>query len=212
MEESAILTLKIIILGSSEVGKTSILERYFKNEFHGNQLSSIGIDFQTKFFKFDENKIKVNYIDTAGQEKFRAISVNYLKAAHGVILVFDITKEKTFSALEEWMNHLKENNQLNIEKVLIGNKIDLEEKRKIQTIEGENFKNENKIEMFMESSAKTGFNAQNIFIEAAKVLYNEHLKYKDRATRQGSLAEIMPISPKIQNINDSEVSRKKCCF
>ncbi len=111
-----------------------------------------------------------------------------------------------------WLKELKTHANPDIKIFLIGNKIDLEEKRKIQTIEGENFKNENKIEMFMESSAKTGFNAQNIFIEAAKVLYNEHLKYKDRATRQGSLAEIMPISPKIQNINDSEVSRKKCCF
>jgi Ras-related protein Rab-1A len=71
--------IKIIILGSSNVGKTCILRRGFDNEFNSNNLSTIGIDFKTKFFKFDEEKIKVNYIDTAGQEKFRAISLNYLK-------------------------------------------------------------------------------------------------------------------------------------
>ena len=83
------ITLKIIILGSGEVGKTCILNRYFKNEFKENPLSTIGIDFQTKFFKFEDKKIKVNYTDTAGQEKFRAISVNYLKGTNGVILAFD---------------------------------------------------------------------------------------------------------------------------
>ena len=85
--------LKIIILGSSEVGKTSILNRYFNNEFKQNLLSTIGIDFKTKYFKFDEEKVKFNFIDTAGQEKFRAISVNYLKGTNGVILVYDITNK-----------------------------------------------------------------------------------------------------------------------
>ena len=101
MDENISLTLKIIILGASEVGKTSILDRYFKDEFRENRLSTIGVDFQTKYFKFDSKKIKVNYTDTAGQEKFRAISVNYLKAANGVILVFDIKKEKKYEALKK---------------------------------------------------------------------------------------------------------------
>ena len=85
--------LKVIVLGSSQVGKTSILVRYFKNEFNLETLSTIGIDFKTKYFKFDEEKIKINFIDTAGQEKFRAISVNYLKGTDGVLLVFDITNK-----------------------------------------------------------------------------------------------------------------------
>ena len=203
MEESAILTLKIIILGSSEVGKTSILERYFKNEFHGNQLSSIGIDFQTKFFKFDENKIKVNYIDTAGQEKFRAISVNYLKAAHGVILVFDITKEKTFSALEEWMNHLKENNQLNIEKVLIGNKIDLEEKREVQKEEAENFAKSIGCKYY-EGSAKTDININEPLDEIAKITY---LSRKDKIKNKEKNDNIALSKSNL----DSKEKKKKCC-
>ena len=139
MDENISLTLKIIILGASEVGKTSILDRYFKDEFRENRLSTIGVDFQTKYFKFDSKKIKVNYTDTAGQEKFRAISVNYLKAANGVILVFDITKEETFEALEEWLKYLKENNKLELKKILIGNKLDLENERQVKKEDAQKF-------------------------------------------------------------------------
>ena len=88
------LTLKIILLGSSEVGKEYILNRYFNNKFKQNiQLSTIGIDFKTKYFQFEDRKIKVNYVDAAGQEKFKAITINYIKGAHGIIFVFDITNK-----------------------------------------------------------------------------------------------------------------------
>ena len=199
MEESPILTLKIIMLGSSEVGKTSILDRYFKNEFHDNQFSSIGIDFQTKFFKFDQNKIKVNYIDTAGQEKFRAISVNYLKSAHGVILVFDITSEKTFSALEEWMNHLRDNNQLNIEKVLIGNKFDLEEKREVQKEDAENFAKSLGCKYY-EGSAKSDINISEALDEIAKITY---LSRKDKIKNKETNNNMV--------LTKSKEKKKKCC-
>ena len=116
MAEDISLTLKVIVLGSSNVGKTAILNRYFKDEFRETPLSTIGIDFQTKFFKFDSKKIKVNYTDTAGQEKFHAISLNYLKATNGVILVFDITNKESFDLLEEWIKALKENNKFDIKK------------------------------------------------------------------------------------------------
>ena len=103
-------TIKIIILGSSSVGKTCILQKGFENEFNQNALSTIGIDFKTKYFKFDEDKVKVNYIDTAGQEKFRAISVNYLKGTDGAVLVFDITKKETFELIGNWLDDIRENN------------------------------------------------------------------------------------------------------
>jgi len=109
--------IKIIILGSSSVGKTCILQKGFENEFNPTSLSTIGIDFKTKFFKFDDTKIKVNYIDTAGQEKFRAISVNYLKGTDGAVLVFDITKKETFKLIGSWLDDIRENNKTNIGKM-----------------------------------------------------------------------------------------------
>ena len=170
MDEDISLTLKIIILGSSEVGKTSILDRYFQNIFRSNPLSTIGIDFQTKFFKFDSRKIKVNYTDTAGQEKFHAISINYLKAANGVILVFDVTKQQTFDALEDWLKDLKENNKLEIQKVLIGNKVDLEEYREVKKEDAENFAKSIGCNYF-EGSAKTGQNINEALDEIARITY-----------------------------------------
>ena len=124
-------TIKIIILGSSSVGKTCILQKGFENEFNQNSLSTIGIDFKTKYFKFDEDKVKVNYIDTAGQEKFRAISVNYLKGTDGAVLVFDITKKETFELIGNWLDDIRENNKMSIGKMLLGNKADLEEEREV---------------------------------------------------------------------------------
>ena len=171
-EEKAEKTLKIIILGSSEVGKTCILNRYFNNEFKENLLSTIGIDFQTKFFKFDDHKIKCNYIDTAGQEKFKAISVNYLKAADGVILVFDITKRDTFELLESWLKEIKETNKADISKILIGNKADLEYERMVSTDDGEKLAETINCKYF-EASAKTGKNVVEALDEIARVTFNE---------------------------------------
>ena len=89
MSQETETILKMITLGSSDVGKTSILNRYFNNDFTPNLLTSIGIDFKTKIFKFDGQKVKFNFVDTAGQEKFRAISSNYLKGTDGILFVFE---------------------------------------------------------------------------------------------------------------------------
>ena len=94
--------LNIIILGSSEVGKTSIINRYFNNEYTDENIATIGIQHNHRFFKFNEDKVKIDYIDTAGQEKFKSIAANFLKRADGVILVFDVTQRDTFKSMDMW--------------------------------------------------------------------------------------------------------------
>ena len=163
-------TIKIIILGSSSVGKTCILQKGFENEFNQNSLSTIGIDFKTKYFKFDEDKVKVNYIDTAGQEKFRAISVNYLKGTDGAVLVFDITKKETFELIGNWLDDIRENNKMSIGKMLLGNKADLEEEREVSTEEGEQLAQLLECKYY-ETSAKTGQNITEALDEIAKLTY-----------------------------------------
>ena len=200
MDENISLTLKIIILGASEVGKTSILDRYFKDEFRENRLSTIGVDFQTKYFKFDSKKIKVNYTDTAGQEKFRAISVNYLKAANGVILVFDITKEETFEALEEWLKYLKDNGKDDIQKILIGNKLDLEKNRKVTKEDAEDFAKSNGCKYF-ETSAKTGVNVNEALDEIARITYLSKTG-KTEGDKEKNI---------VLNKNSPDTKKKKCC-
>ena len=200
MEEKIDITIKIIILGSSEVGKTSIFDRYFNNEFRENQLATVGIDFQTKFFKFDGMNIKGVYTDTAGQEKFRAISVNYLKPANGVILVFDITKEDTFDAIEEWLKYLKDNNKDNIEKILIGNKLDLESNRKVSKEDAEAFAKSNGCQYF-ECSAKTGQNINEALDEIARITYLSK-KGKTEGDKDKNI---------VLNKNSPGAKKKKCC-
>ena len=172
-------TLKIIILGSSEVGKTCIYNRYFHNDFKENLLSTIGIDFQTKFFKFDGQKVKANFIDTAGQEKFRAISVNYLKGTDGVILVFDITNKETFDLLETWLNELKDTNKSDVSKVLIGNKCDLVNERQVDAEEAKSLAEKINCNYY-EASAKTGQNINEALDEIARISYDNYQKMEER--------------------------------
>ena len=204
MAEDISLTLKVIILGSSEVGKTAILNRYFKDEFKENPLSTIGIDFQTKFFKFDSKKIKVNYTDTAGQEKFRAISLNYLKATNGVILVFDITKKESFDLLEEWIKALKENNKFDIKKILIGNKVDLEDERQVTTEEAETFAESIGCKYY-EGSAKTGYNINEALDEIARITYLYMKDHQEEVPRDSIVLE------RTNNNNNDKLKKKKCC-
>ena len=163
-------TIKIIILGSSSVGKTCLLQKAFENEFNQNSLSTIGIDFKTKFFKFDDTKVKVNYIDTAGQEKFRAISVNYLKGTDGAVLVFDITKKETYELIGTWLDDIRENNKMSIGKMLIGNKADLEDEREVSKEEGEQLAQMLECKYY-ETSAKTGQNVNEALDEIARTTY-----------------------------------------
>ena len=164
--------LKIIILGSSTVGKSSIYLRYFNNKFNVNTMVTVGVDFKTKYFKFDEKEIKINFVDTAGQEKYRAISQNYLKGTDGVIFVFDLTKKETFQLIADWMQFMKEHNKMNIGKILFGNKNDLISEREISYDEGKNLANELKCNYY-EGSAKTGENIEILMQEIARITYLE---------------------------------------
>ena len=164
--------LKIIILGSSTVGKSSIYLRYFNNKFNVNTMVTVGVDFKTKYFKFDEKEIKINFVDTAGQEKYRAISKNYLKGTDGVIFVFDLTKKETFQLIADWMQFMKEHNKKNIGKILFGNKNDLISEREISYEEGKKLANELECNYY-EGSAKTGENVEILMQEIARITYLE---------------------------------------
>ena len=106
---SADYIIKLLTLGETEVGKTSIVLRYSDDKFHDNKIATIGIDFKIKIIKKGNEKIKVSIYDTAGQERFKNIVKHYYKGANGVLLIYDITKRDTFEKLEFWLEDLKEN-------------------------------------------------------------------------------------------------------
>ena len=160
---SAKYIIKLLTLGDTTVGKSSIVLRFSDDQFDDTIFSTIGIDFKTKFMKVKDSTVKVLIWDTAGQEKFQNVAKSYYKGANGVLLVYDISNRKSFERVEFWLKELKENNKIDdLYLYLVGNKKDLEGKRMISTDEGKKFAEDNNIN-FIEVSAKTGEGVHEVF-------------------------------------------------
>lgn len=120
-------SLKILLIGSSSVGKSCMLMRYADNKFTSNFFNTIGVDFKMKNFVLDNQQIQLKIWDTAGQERFRTITCNYYHGAHGIIVVYDITDRQSFESIREWMGEVRKFAKPNVIILLVGNKKDLEE-------------------------------------------------------------------------------------
>jgi small GTP-binding protein len=153
---------RICIIGDSNVGKTSLLNRYCNDEFSEAQTNTIGVDFKTLILKHNDFKIKLQIWDTAGQERFRSISVNYFKSAHGFIYIYDITKKNSLKNLDNWIDLVNQNNKNSACNFIIGNKKDLNNLREIGLKEGKDYAFSKKFN-FMETSAKTNINIDIAF-------------------------------------------------
>ena len=181
---SANYVIKLLTLGETEVGKTSIVLRYSDDKFHEDKTATIGIDFKIKIIRKGKEVIKVSIYDTAGEERFKTLIKHYYRGANGILLIFDLTKKSTFDKLNIWLEDLRENSD-NIDNLyihLIGNKNDLEEQRAISFEEATNFAKKNKLP-YMEVSAKTGKNIKNLFdevIKGAMIKMINNLKENDK--------------------------------
>ena len=199
--------LKILTLGDTSVGKSSIVLRFTEEKFDDNQFSTIGIDFKTKFIKRGDSSIKVLIWDTAGQEKFQNIARQYYKGANGVLLIYDIGNRKSFQRIDFWLKELKDNNRLEeLFICLVGNKIDMEDKREITREEGEKYAKDNNI-IFFEVSAKTG--------DGINLLFDKVIN--------GSMEKVFSVIEKDEGDDKIRLSsifekgyikekNKKCCF
>ncbi|XP_069763484.1 ras-related protein Rab-18-like [Narcine bancroftii] len=154
MEEEILATLKLLVIGESGVGKSSLLLRFTDGTFDSEIGSTIGVDFKVKAMKFDGNNVKLAIWDTAGQERFRTLTPSYYRGAQGVILVYDVTRRDTFLKLENWLNELDTySTKHGIVKMLVGNKID-KQNREVDRNEGLRFARKHSM-LFIEASAKT---------------------------------------------------------
>ena len=198
--------IKLLTLGDTTVGKTSIVLRFSDDKFDENQFATIGIDFKTKYIKVRDASVKVLIWDTAGQEKFRNIAKQYYKGANGVLLVYDICNRKSFERVEFWMNELKENNQIeSLYTILVANKIDLENKRVVTREEGEKYAEDNNISYF-EVSAKNGEGIVDLFNNITKGTID-----KIFAANQENNEDKKHIFEYLDNKNFSK-KKKKCCM
>ena len=211
------LNFKIIIIGDSGVGKSCLSLRAIKNIFESLYSPTIGFEFLTIFIRVDDKVIKLQIWDTCGQEVYRSLISSFYNNSSLAILVYSIENEDSFNNLEFWLNELRVKGNPDINIFLIGNKADLDNNRKITKEMAQEFAENNKIKLFLETSAKTGFNASNIFIEAAKLLYEEHIKYKDNLSRLDSATTSVarfsnqPETLNIMTPEDDDTREKKGC-
>ncbi len=145
--------IKLVFLGDSGVGKTNIMQVFNNGTFNINSKSTIGVDFALKAVRIREHCLKLQIWDTAGQERYRTFTSAYFKDSHGLLLVYDITNRKSFENIDTWLKTAYQH--INKEKtsiILLGNKIDKEEERKVSRVEAEDFAQQNNF-LFMETSA-----------------------------------------------------------
>jgi small GTP-binding protein len=207
------LSFKIIVIGDSNVGKSCITLKATRNYFEESYSPTIGFEFFTLTIKINKQYVKLQIWDTCGQEAYRSLISSFYKNSSLAILTYSIDNENSFNNLNNWLNELKTESSPDIKIFLIGNKIDLIDKKLVLTETAQKFADDNNISLFLETSAKTGLNIKNVFIEAAKILYLEHIKYKDNLTRQVSLNSLIPNSLSIKSSDDKGLTKKsKCCF
>lgn len=159
--------LKLVLVGETSVGKSSLLMRFTDGVFEPDISATIGVDFKLKMMNINGKRCKATVWDTAGQERFRTLTSSYYRGAHGIILVYDVTRPETLTGLGHWLGEIESytpSGGADVVKVLVGNKIDRKEDRAITTKEGEAFARAHGM-IFVESSAKSSENVKQVFDE-----------------------------------------------
>jgi len=182
---------KYIIVGDIGVGKSCLLLQFTDKRFHPIHDLTIGVEFGSRTINIKENQIKLQIWDTAGQEKFRSITRSYYRGAASAIIVYDISRRDTFEHVASWLEDCRKYSSPNIVVMLIGNKCDIAESaRQVSTEEAQEFANKNGL-TFLETSAKTAENVDQLFEESATKIY-ELLESQAGTTELPQIAVIRP--------------------
>ena len=214
-------SIKVIILGDSYVGKSSIINRLINNKFT-DLPNTLSIEYHTYITSVNDFILRMQLWDTAGQEKFNSLISNYYKGTEVAIFVYSIDKEDSFKNVQRWFNNLKDNTEKS-ENILLGNKKDIidedESQRKVDTETAEKFANDNKFLVFQEISCKNKDeleveNIYEVFDEIAKHYYNLWLEKKDKSISVNYVVSdsMMTLGKKHRNNqDDANNKKKKCC-
>lgn len=216
MKSNDKIKFKIIIIGTSGSGKTSILKKFADNEFNTSHASTIGVDFRHTEMTIDGQTYSVQIWDTAGQDRFKSITRSFYTQADGVIIVYDITTKETFDQVAVWMEDIVRYNQKEeLPKILIGNKVDLSSKRKISFSEGKSLANKLGVDFF-ESSAKTNVNITEVFEKIVLLMdevrkknvkkkQEEEIKKQEEDKKNNKSFKLMP------DIKEFDKMKLSCC-
>jgi small GTP-binding protein len=175
-ETNSICKIKLFLLGNSGVGKTCLVQKYVNNIFQADHISTIGMEsFSKETILPNGEKVLIDFIDTAGQERYKSISYNLVRNAEGIILMYDITNIKTFESIIEWVDSIRKIKPNDFPILLVGNKCDLEEERLIETEEGRQ-EAEKYGFLFLETSIKNGINVDEAVSTLALKVYEQKSK------------------------------------
>ena len=158
---------KVLLIGDSGVGKSSLLLRFADDTYTDCYISTIGVDFKIKTVELDGETVKLQLWDTAGQERFKTITSNYYRGAHGFILVYDVTNEESFKNLKQWMVEIDKYGSETVNKLMVGNKCDLTTIKVVDYSTAKEYANQLGIP-FLEASAKNKTNVQQAFLTMAE--------------------------------------------
>ena len=211
------LSFKIIVIGDSFVGKSSLSNKAIKNKFESGYSATLGFDYFFFYVKIENKILKLDIWDTCGQEVYQSLIKNFYRNSSLAIMVYAINNRESFEHIDNWLKEMKINSNPDAKIFLVGNKNDLEKEREVTFEEAEKYANDLDFSFFLESSAKSGFNAQKIFIHAANLLYDEYFDYKSAVSHNTS-AESEPSGGKKLNKSKSNQTKgsqksksRECC-
>ena len=197
--------IKIMTLGNSQVGKSNFILKFTENKFEEVYTQTTGIDFKIKLITIKEKQYILFFYDTLGQERYKSITLNLIKDANGILLMYDITNPESFDSIPNWIKSIKEHKGCSFPIILLGNKIDLESDRKISKEQGEKLAQENGIEFF-EISNKNGTNIQEAGLAIANKILENIEKEKLEAQKNNNIIDL-----RSKKNNKTKDDSKRCC-
>ncbi|XP_014816727.1 PREDICTED: ras-related protein Rab-25 [Calidris pugnax] len=197
----------VVLIGESGVGKTNLLSRFTRNEFNHDSRTTIGVEFSTRTLLVGDAVVKAQIWDTAGLERYRAITSAYYRGAVGALVVFDITKHQTYDVVERWLKELYDHAEASIVVMLVGNKTDLAQAREVPMEEAKMFA-DNKGLLFVETSALDSTNVEQAFETILKEIFHKVQKQKQRSN-QSNTVSLASESPEVTA--PAQTEKRPCC-
>jgi len=195
---------KLLLIGDSGVGKSCLLLRFADNTYTDSYISTIGVDFKIRTLDIDRKTVKLQIWDTAGQERFRTITSSYYRGAHGIIVVYDVTDKVSFNNVKQWLGEIDRYACQSVNKLLVGNKADLVEKKVVEYNEAKEFADSLGIS-FLETSAKSAHNVEESFLTMTRQIKERVSRSHEGPTKPNGSVNISTNSKKIPS------QKKKCC-
>merc|ERR1712045_153356 len=202
---------KLVFLGDQSVGKTSIITRFMYDSFDNTYQATIGIDFLSKTMYLEDRTVRLQLWDTAGQERFRSLIPSYIRDSTVAVVVYDITNANSFHQTSKWIDDVRTERGTDVIIMLVGNKTDLsEEKRQVSTEEGERKAKELNV-MFIETSAKAGYNVKQLFRRVAAALPGMESSVEASGGGPGAKPDMQEVVLKDEKIPDRQMDSGCTC-